>query len=194
MSKVRIIVDANVDQLSIDNDLATDGLFPVSIENRYAIDLDTQVVLDVLPTDLALIEALKIVMDAATFKFMASSIFYIIIQNGLSFDLSQSYVRDTIATDLPKDALVNGQEIIARFEIPSFSGTQYREIVLYYNSVLNPVELAALEQIGILLTGNGSAFSIAISFETKISFTKPSYVLDNYAIDFNNVNQITYPI
>jgi hypothetical protein len=193
MSKVKIIFEQSVDQLSISNDLAIDGSFPIDINNNYALDLPTQVVLNVLPTDSVLIEALLKVLDAASFQYMSTSIFYIIIQNTKSFDFSQSYVRDIVSTGRPLTALADGQEIIARFQIASFSGTQFREIVLYYNDALNPLELEALEEIGIVLTGNGSSFSITNTFETKVSFSKPVGVLETYAIDFNNADQIMQP-
>lgn len=193
MSKVKIIFEQSVDQLSISHDLAIDGSFPIEINNNYALDLPTQVVLTVLPTDSVLIEALLKVLDAASFQYMSTSISYIIIQNTKSFDFSQSYVRDIVSTGRPLTALADGQEIIARFEIASFSGTQFREIVLYYNDALNPLELEALEEIGIVLTGNGSSFSITNTFETKVSFSKPIGVLETYAIDFNNADQIMQP-
>jgi len=193
MSKVKIIFEQSVDQLSISHDLAIDGSFPIEINNNYALDLPTQVVLTVLPTDSVLIEALLKVLDAASFQFMSTSMFYIIIQNTKSFDFSQSYVRDIVSTGRPLTALADGQEIIARFEIASFSGTQFREIVLYYNNALNPLELESLEEIGIVLTGNGSSFSITNTFETKVSFSKPFGVLETYAIDFNNADQIMQP-
>ena len=97
------------------------------------------------------------------------------------------------STVKPVTPIDDGTPLNVRFEIPGFSSNNFRNITLFYNQAFNPADVALLLEIGIVLTGDGLAFTIANDVECKVSFSKPVGSSELYIIDNPFLAQIITP-
>ena len=133
-----------------------------------------------------MLEGFLRVIDESTWQFEESALIWKIKLTDKTFNLEGSYVRERLATDGTQTAITDGTNLKARFEIPGFETTTYREIDVWYNSDFNPEDITALDEIGITLTGNGAEFTIDNLTECKVTFSKPVDSEDSYVIDYEN--------
>jgi hypothetical protein len=175
MSDLEIVLNKKVDRITITDDTTID------VVNNYAsegVERETYKFSDLTAP---LQEDLLSVLDALSFGAEADAFVFVIERDEKDFDLTGSYIRDAISTDAPT-AMTAGQSLKVRFEVPGFFENTFREISLFYDQDFLTADLDLLAEIGVTLAGNGSAFTVANSIQTKVMFSKPDTVSDYYII------------
>lgn len=190
MNNVQIIFNSHVDKVSISDVLTAIGSYEIDVVNNYNNDALNVFVLDLDDLDTTGLNAMYNVLDNASFLIENAALIWKVVRDGLDFDLTNSFIRDVASTTGSLTAIPDNTQLKARFEIPGFQSTNYREIDLWYNEDFNPTDLVLLREIGIVLTGNGGFFTIANDTDCKVSFSKPSGVTDVYIIDDPNSENI----
>lgn len=186
MNKVQIVFNSHVDKVSILDILTTSGSYEIEVVNNYNNEATNNFILDLDDLDSTGLNAMYNVLDNASFLIESAALIWKVERDGLDFDLTNSFIRDVTSTTGSLTAIPDNTQLKARFEIPGFETSNYREIDLWYNEDFNPTDLVLLREIGIELTGNGGAFTIANDTDCKVNFSKPSGVTDVYVIDDPN--------
>ncbi|RZJ33718.1 MAG: hypothetical protein EOO51_12565 [Flavobacterium sp.] len=189
MSKIQIILNERLDRERIDDTLPS----PLYIEviNNYYPDGSASAIIDANDLGISYLEALKKVIDQASYEFEADAFVWVIAKTAKTFDLSGSYIRNQLPTAKPYDGIADGMPLKVRFDKPGFETNSYLEIDLWYNMDFNPADVSALAAFGIDLTGDGSEFTIDNAIECKVSFRKPeSESAEAYVIDYLDANTI----
>jgi hypothetical protein len=186
---VQITINENINRSKIANILST-GDFYIDVINNY---FQTQPDLVVIPFSLlgaTYQEAFLKVIDQSTFAVESNVKIWNIVKTGKSFDLTDAKVRNAIDTNALTTFVDDGTPIKLKIEVPGFSSTNYREIDLWYNQSLNPADVTSMLEIGITITGNGTAFTIANEIECKVTFSKPTIITDAYLINYSDSETI----
>ncbi|MBC7523508.1 MAG: hypothetical protein H7239_03615 [Flavobacterium sp.] len=186
---IQIVINENVNRAKI-ADVLTKGEFYIDVVNNYFPVQPDLTVIAFSILDAAYKEAFLKVIDQATFAVEGNVKVWNIVKNGKSFDLTDAKIRDQINTESLTTYVDDGTPIKLKIEVPGFSSSNFREIDLWYNQTLNPADVALLAEIGITITGNGTVFSIANAIECKVSFAKPTAILDVYLINYTEANTI----
>jgi hypothetical protein len=189
-SKMRITLSKRIDRADITAILAIPDSMNITVINEYYGDGSADAVIDLGTLSSARLEAFCKVIDNSTYSLEAGALIWKIKLASKTFTLDSSYVRDRLATDGTLTAIPDGTPLKVRFEIPGFETATYREIDLWYNTTFNPTDVASLLDIGIVLTGDGSEFTIDNSIECKVSFRKPTGTTDAYVIDYADAGTI----
>jgi small nuclear ribonucleoprotein (snRNP)-like protein len=161
------------------------GPFEVTVVNSFASGVVETLAVDVADFDGTYLEAFLKTVDKFTFALLENAVVWKVARSVKTFNLEGSYVRDALVSGISGGVLDDGVALKVRFEIPGFASSNFREIDLWYNDDFNPLDITALEEIGIELTGNGAEFTIANAVECKVSFKKPTgvtgviYVVDD---------------
>lgn len=163
----------------------------IEAETIYNIDVvenyvnNTTTVVDINAFDSTTKEAFKKVFDELTFAFNQDAYIFNIDLSVKTFDLSTSYKRTVKNTTGPLTAFTAGLPYELNFETPGFGTFYTKTISAWYDQNFLVDDLADLRDMGIVLTGNGKAFTISNTVQCRVSITKPSVVTDLYII--NNV-------
>lgn len=192
MNKVQITINSQVDRAVIAADIAA-GSFNIDVINNFNPGEIEATVIDVASFDTTTAEAFKKVLDALVFPIEENGFIFRINKVTKTFSLYESYFRDVTSTVKPVTPIDDGTPLNVRFEIPGFSSNNFRNITLFYNQAFNPADVALLLEIGIVLTGDGLAFTIANDVECKVSFSKPVGSTELYIIDNPFLAQIITP-
>lgn len=171
-----------VDRQLIEQSITLDSFFNLGVINGYFPDGDPVQVINIADWDSDYIEAFKKVIDAVTFAVHENALVWKITETSKTFNLENSYVRDGLSTAGTLTALDDNTQIKARFEVPGFLGPTLVEIDVWYNAPFNPADIASLAAVGIAITGDGKAFTVANKTEFKLSFFKPTGAASNYVI------------
>lgn len=185
-SKIQIVLNGHVDRADIIAALTADSSYEVEVLNNYVSGSSEVYILDVYNLDATNKEAFYKTLDNATNYVEADALIWKIVRNGKIFSLNSSFVRDAVSTDGTLTKIPDGTPLKARFEIPGFLTNTIYEFVFWIAEDFNPVDVSALDAIGITLTGDGGYFTIDNLTECKVSFSVPSGVTDLYIIDDPN--------
>lgn len=163
----------------------------IEIENNYAELRESS--LSVNGLDSATLAALYKLTDACSYTFEDGGYVFVVRMSGKGFDLTDSYIRDAADIVKPMPAIPDGTPLMVRFEIPGFGENSFREIPAYYNTAFDPMDLISLSEIGISLTGDGSAFTVTNSTDCRVGFFKPDTSPERYIIDYDGEGQVIQP-
>lgn len=188
---MKIIFYDRTDSYDIAQKIIDDIPIEIALENTYTDLPETTISVNDMDSDT--LDALKKLMDTCTETFEEGAYEFIIKLDSKGFDLADSYIRDTVDIIKPLTQIPDGTPLMARFEIPGFGENTFRDVTVYYNEDFDPVELLALAEIGITLTGDGSSFMIANTVDCRAMFFKPETAGESYIIDFDGDGQILAP-
>lgn len=178
-NKIEIKFNERVDREIIDEET----VFNIQIVNQSPEDAYE---LDVNALGSTEIEAFKKVVDFCSHKFEEDGFVWIVGLTGKTFDLSNSYVRNSVSTERPLTEMTASKPLIVRFEIPAFGVFRIVDLSLWYGDDFLTPELDELVDNGITVTGNGTEFTIDNTVECKVHFIKPTAVTDLYFISNPN--------
>lgn len=180
-----IIFDKYEDRDSILAAIAL-GSYKVKMQNAFITGAPEDIIVDVVDFDSTYREAFLKTVDQLLFTTCENATVWKVARDAKTFNLENSYVRSALVSGVATGVLTTGVPLRVKFEVPGFLTSLQREIDLWYNDDFNPVDVAALDEIGVTLTGNGSEFTIANLVETKVSFSKPVGVSGLYVINYDN--------
>jgi len=183
--KIQIVLNGHLDRAEIVAALAADSTYIIDVVDNY-VNPETVLSLDVFDLDATNKEAFYKTLDNATHLVEAAALIWKIQRTGKVFDLNDSFVRDAVSTDGTLTKIPDGTPLKACFEIPGFAVNTIHEFVFWIAEDFNPIDLTALDAMGITVTGDGGYFEIANLTECKVSFSVPSGVTDVYIIDDPN--------
>jgi len=189
MSKIQIILNGHVDRETIAAALIDDSSYVVEVVDNYS-DTPTTYNLDIYDLDSTNKEAFYKTLDNASNLIEDTGFVWKVVRTGKSFKTEDSFVRDAVSTELPLTELDDGTPLKLIFETPGFLVNTATEIDLWYNQDFNPTDLAALADVGIVLSGDGKAFSFTNTTDCKVYFRKPSGATEIYIIDYDGSNDI----
>jgi hypothetical protein len=188
---IQIIINQHADRNAIQAVIDETSHYYVDVINNCQ-EGESVSVLDLVDLDATNLEAFYKVVDQATYLYEQSAYVFRIDKVDHAFELTNSYIRDVIdSSDV--SGMINGQPLKMKVEIPGFSGTNSREIDLWYNEEFNPTDLDLLAEIGVELVGDGSSFVLNNSIECMVTFSRPSAITDLYAIDFPLQSEVIIP-
>lgn len=183
MIKIQIILNGHEDRVSITDILTAVSSYEVEVVNKYAdtgIEIYTLDLDDLGSTEL---EAFLNVVDNTNWLFEEDAYIWKVERSGKTFNLNNSFIRDTVATDGTLTKIPDGTALKTRFEIPGFEVNSFRDIDLWIAKDFNPTDLDLLAEIGITITGDGGYFTITNDTACRVSFSIPSGTTDLYIID-----------
>lgn len=174
-----------IDRSTIDAAIA----FPETISIGYLDNnqFESEVVINDLSSDN--LEAFKKVIDFMSFSVLEDAVVWNIELVSKTFFLAKSYVRDAESTATLTDVPA-GTPLIVQFETPGFTAFNITELSLWYDQNFDPAELEILRTAGIIITGNGTEFTVDNSIECKVYFKKPDAITDLYVINNQALNQV----
>ena len=187
MSDIVLRLNKKIDRTSINSETT------ISFENNYSDDAPATESLKYSDLSTDEKEALNVVIDRLSFSTEANAFVFNVIRTAKTFDLSESFVRDTPSTAGTLTVVPDGQSLVVRFEVPGFTENTLREISLFYNQDFLTTDLDDLAEIGISITGDGEAFTIDNDRECRVTFLKPELVSDLYIINDVEASQIIAP-
>jgi len=191
MSDCNIILNRSISRESIDLAVATSVSYNLDIENKYAVSSLETATIDIASLTLDERESFKQVFDIITYQFEQDALVFKVNKTGKTFSIADSYIRDVVSTVKPQTEIEDGTPMILRFEVSGFTENKSFELSSWYGEDFLSTELTDLEaELGIIITGNGTEFTIDNALETKLSFIKPSSVTLNYIIDNPYINEI----
>lgn len=138
--------------------------------------------------------ALYRILDKGSQLYEMSAKIVVVKKDGKTFNLEDSFVRDTEAVvKVDRTVLPDETPIKLRLEIPGFASNNFRELELLYNSDFSTEAIGLADELGISITGNGAEFTIDNSVECKISFHAPDGLEASYVIDFPEAKDVIAP-
>lgn len=189
MSKIQIILNGHVDRDSITAAITDFGSYVLEVVDNYS-DNATTYNLDIKDLNGTNKEAFYKTLDNATYLVEQDAFVWKIVKSSKTFNLEQSYVRDVVSTSRVLTALTDGVPLKLVFETPGFESNTSTEIDLWYNQVFNPVDIAALAAVGIVLSGDGAEFSFTNTVPCKLYFKKSTGASEIYIIDYDLSNEV----
>jgi len=190
-SKIQIILNGHVDRDTIQAALTDYGSYIVDVVDNYSTESVTTYPLEINDLDGANKEAFYKTLDNATYLVEKDAFVWVIAKSAKNFNLKASYVRDVFST-MALTPLTDGAPLKLVFETPGFESNTATEIDLWYNQDFNPADLAALADVGIVLSGDGAGFSFTNTIPCKLYFIKPSGATEIYIIDYDLSNEVIH--
>lgn len=127
-------------------------------------------------------------LDKSSMLYEVGKNIIVVNRSAKTFNLENSFVRDSEIVDADLTPLPDGTEILIRFEIPGFLESSSRTVSYYYNVGFIPGALITVAELGIIVLGSGATFTIDNSVDCRISFSSLNSVVDD-----PNYNEIINP-
>jgi hypothetical protein len=190
MSDFQIVLNGHVDRQTIIDALAASSSYIIDVKNYFSNDAAEDFTIDIADLSSLQKEAFYKAIDIAYFEIEENAFVWKIVKTPKTFNLENSFIRDRLSTETGVTPIADGTPLKVRFETAGFLTNPYVEIDLWYNDDFDPLDVTALADIGINITGNGAEFTIDNAAECKVSFSKPSGVTDVYVIDYKQSDEI----
>ena len=185
MINTEISLLRRLDRGDIDSIVATESEDMVRVSGAYSPAVFYTEDFLIATMDADTLEAFKKVMDVFTYRFEQG---FPVVKIGYNptdktFSLEKSYLRNAVSTAaLP--VLPAGFPVTVRFEFSGFVVNEVVEVTALYGQAFSNGEVNKLVKAGVILSGNGTEFTIENSRECKVYFSKPDGVEGQYIIQY----------
>lgn len=165
------------------DDIASAQVIDFVVSDKYTDKAGRVVSMPVSGMDATTCNALKKVIDYATYNFEADALVLKIDYEAGVFDFSRSYLRDKIST-VNATALPDGARITVRFEFAGFAVNPVEEAVFVVGSGFNADAVAVLLDAGIDIkpVEGWRGFGFTNTRECIVSFCRPADVVQQYIV------------